>query len=79
MNNKTTWVTTDPGLALTTGKWCDIDKMKTPKIRALHHGPFFSDGTATDLRKVVELYQGFLGITFTPAEIDKLVAFLEAV
>jgi len=78
LGTKTTWVTTDPGLALTTGLWCDIDKKKTPRLRALHHRPYFANGAGTDLRRTVELYQGFLGITLTSTEIDKLVAFLEA-
>ncbi|MGZ8225796.1 MAG: hypothetical protein ACXWT3_04045 [Methylococcaceae bacterium] len=59
-------MTTDPGMALTTGKWCNINDMKTPQLRGLHHKPYFSNGAGADLTTTVTLYQGFLGIAFTP-------------
>ncbi|CAA9892330.1 exported hypothetical protein [Candidatus Methylobacter favarea] len=78
LSNRITWVTTDPGLALTTGLWCDIDKKKTPRLRGLHRQPYFANGSGTNLRRTVELYQGLLNVRFTSTELDNLVAFLEA-
>ncbi len=69
--------TTDPGRALITGKWADIGKFKGPVLRALAtRAPYFHNGSASDLRAVVDFYDQRFGIGLTEAEKDDLVAFL---
>lgn len=69
--------TTDPGRALITGKWADIDKFKGPTLRGLAtHAPYFHNGSAPDLAAVVDFYNQRFGIGFTQQEKDDLVAFL---
>ncbi len=71
--------TTDPGLALRTGRWADVDRFKTPSLRgAVARGPYFHNGIAPTLRDVVLHYERALGFVFTPEEREDLVAFLEA-
>jgi cytochrome c peroxidase len=51
--------TTDPGVALQTGKFADIGKFKVPGLRGLaSRAPFFHNGSASDLPAVVGFYQG---------------------
>jgi cytochrome c peroxidase len=72
--------TTDPGRALITGKWADINKFKGPLLRgAASRAPYFHNGSAATLRDVVNYYDGRFSIGFTPQEIDDLVAFLQAI
>jgi cytochrome c peroxidase len=71
--------TTDPGRALRTGRWADVDRFKTPSLRGLAaRPPYFHNGIAPTLRDVVLHYERALGFAFTPEERDALVAFLEA-
>lgn len=71
--------TTDPGRALITGKWADMDRFKVPQLRSLaSRAPYFHDGSAATLRDLVLFYERSLGFVFTPAERDDLVAFLGA-
>ena len=71
--------TTDPGRALRSGRWADIDRFKTPSLRGIAaRPPYFHNGISTTLRGVVLHYEQALGFVFTPAERDDLVAFLEA-
>ena len=71
--------TTDPGRALITGKWADVNKFKGPILRgAVARPPYFHNGSAATLRDVVNYYDGRFSIGFTPQEIDDLVAFLQA-
>jgi cytochrome c peroxidase len=71
--------TTDPGRALITGRWADVDRFKAPVLRALAaRAPYFHDGSARTVRDVVRHYSVALGFQFTPAEEDDLVAFLLA-
>lgn len=71
--------TTDPGRALLTGKWRDIGRFKGPVLRALAaRPPYFHNGSARDLREVVQFYDERFGIGFTPQEREDLVAFLRA-
>lgn len=71
--------TTDPGRALITGKWTDMDRFKVPQLRSLaSRAPYFHDGSAKTLRDLVLFYERSLGFVFTPAERDDLVAFLGA-
>jgi cytochrome c peroxidase len=71
--------TTDPGRALITGRWSDIDRFKVPSLRALGaRAPYFHNGSAEDLFAVVAHYQAALGFVFTPAQRNDLVAFLSS-
>jgi cytochrome c peroxidase len=47
--------TTDPGRAMTTGKWADIGKFKGPVLRALAaQAPYFHNGSAATLEESPE-------------------------
>jgi cytochrome c peroxidase len=82
LRNKTTndiRITTDPGRALRTGRWADLDKFKTPSLRGVvARAPYFHNGIAATLKDVVLHYEVALGFKFTPQERDDLVAFMEA-
>jgi hypothetical protein len=72
-------VTTDPGRALRTGKWQDLDRFKSPSLRGLvARAPYFHNGTAANLKEVVVHYEKMLHFQFTDREREDLVAFLEA-
>jgi hypothetical protein len=71
--------TTDPGVALVTGKWADIGKMKVPILRGLaSRAPYFHNGAAPTLSDVVNFYDKRFNIGFTPQEEADLVAFLSS-
>lgn len=71
--------TTDPGLALVTGKWADIGKFKGPVLRGLAaRPPYFHNGSATGLGDVVDFYDTRFAMDLSPAERRDLVAFLAA-
>jgi hypothetical protein len=71
--------TSDPGRALLTGRWADIGKFKGPVLRGLAaRAPYFHNGMAADLGKVVDFYDTRFSIGLTDREKDDLVAFLEA-
>ncbi|HXU81517.1 MAG TPA: hypothetical protein VN914_08970 [Polyangia bacterium] len=71
--------TTDPGRALITGLWADMNKFKVPGLRALAaRAPFFHDGSARDLKAVVDFYEDRFHIDFSDGEEDHLVKFLES-
>jgi len=82
LRNKTTGetrLTTDPGRALKSGRWADVDKFKVPSLRGLAaRAPYFHNGTAATLKDVVIHYEQALGFQFKPEERDDLVACLEA-
>jgi hypothetical protein len=70
---------TDLGRAMTTGKWADIGKFKTPSLRSLSsHAPYRHDGSDATLEDVIDSYQaaGF-SFNFTKEEKADLVAFLK--
>ena len=72
--------TTDPGRALITGVWADVNKFKAPSLRGLAgHAPYFHNGSAATLEDVVDAYQaaGFQ-FNFTPQERADIVAFLKS-
>lgn len=80
-NNTTGEVTqtTDPGLALSTGKWKDIGRFKGPVLRGLAaRAPYFHNGSAKNLGQVVEFYKERFGISFTHKEKQDLIAFLRS-
>jgi cytochrome c peroxidase len=71
--------TTDPGRALRTGRWADLDKFKAPSLRGVvARPPYFHNGIAGTLTDVVRHYETALGFVYTPEEREDLVAFLEA-
>lgn len=71
--------TTDPGLALSTGRWKDIARFKGPVLRGLGaRAPYFHDGSAADADAVLDFYVERFGVDFTDEERADLVAFLEA-
>ena len=71
--------TTDPGRALITGKWADLNKFKVPSMRGLAaRAPYFHGGSAKTLLDVVKLYESSLGFVFTEAEEADLVEFMAA-
>jgi hypothetical protein len=72
--------TTDPGRALITGVWADVNKFKAPSLRGLAgHAPYFHNGSAATLEDVIDAYQaaGFQ-FNFTTRERADIVAFLKA-
>jgi hypothetical protein len=82
VRNKTTLEvrqTTDPGRALRSGRWADMDRFKTPSLRGVSaRAPYFHNGIAATLQDVVEHYEVALGFVFTPEEEADLVAFMQA-
>jgi cytochrome c peroxidase len=74
-----TIATTDPGRALITGRWRDVNRFKGPVLRSLAaRAPYFHNGAAATLGEVVDFYDNRFGIGFTPREKADLVAFLGA-
>lgn len=71
--------TTDPGLALRTGKWADIGKFKGPILRGLAaRPPYFHNGSAATLNDVVDFYDTRFKIHMSAQQKGDLVAFLSA-
>ena len=71
--------TTDPGLAMNTGKWADIGKFKVPVLRGLaSRAPYFHNGSARTLEEVVEFYDEHFKIGYTAREKADLAAFLRS-
>jgi hypothetical protein len=81
VKNKTTLETretTDPGRALRSGRWADMDRFKTPSLRGLAaRAPYFHNGIAANLTEAVRHYEVALGFAYTDQEREDLVAFLE--
>jgi cytochrome c peroxidase len=82
VRNKTTLEvrqTTDPGRALRSGAWADMDRFKTPSLRGtVARAPYFHNGIAATLEDVVTHYEVALGFVYTAQEKQDLVAFLKA-
>jgi cytochrome c peroxidase len=71
--------TTDPGLALVTGRCDDIGRFKVPALRGLAaRAPYFHNGAAATLEDVVTFYDQRFSLALSPAERADLVAFLRA-
>ena len=71
--------TTDPGRALRSGRWSDMDRFKTPSLRGLAaRAPYFHNGIAANLTEAVRHYEVALDFEYTDQERADLVAFLEA-
>lgn len=71
--------TTDPGAAMTTGKWGDIGKFKPPSLRGLEtHSPYMHNGFSGELLDIVNFYDTRFSIGLTPQEKEDLKVFLQA-
>ena len=70
--------TNDPGRAMHTGKCEDIGTSTAPQMRALHHEPYFRDGSAETLEDVVAFYDRRFKIGYTKEQMHDLVGFLNA-
>jgi cytochrome c peroxidase len=71
--------TTDPGRALITGKWADVNRFKGPVLRGLAaRAPYFHNGSAATLEEVVAFYERRFAIALTAREKADLLAFLRA-
>ena len=72
------FIVTDPGRALISGKCADIGKVKGPILRGLAaRAPYFHNGSAATLLDVVEFYNQRFNLGFTEQQKSDLVAFLE--
>lgn len=72
--------TSDPGRAKVTSKETDAMVFKVPSLRNIEKtGPYFHDGKIAQLGEVVaKMADHQLGRTLTPADIGKIVTFLNA-
>jgi cytochrome c peroxidase len=71
------FVVTDPGRALISGKCADIGKFKGPILRGLAaRAPYFHNGSAATLMDVVNFYDQRFSIGFTQQQKQDLVNFL---
>ena len=71
--------TTDPGRALITGLWSDMNRFRAPSLRGLSsRPPYFHDGSARDLRAVVDHYDRHFAMELSSDERRQLVSFLES-
>jgi cytochrome c peroxidase len=74
-----TFHVTDPAKALISGQCADIGKTKGPILRNLAaRPPYFHNGSAPDLRHVVNFYNNRFAIGFTEQEMSDLVSFLSS-
>ncbi|XYH95704.1 hypothetical protein ACMHYB_49210 [Sorangium sp. So ce1128] len=71
--------TTDPGRALISGRWADMNRFKVPGLRGLAvRRPYFHDGSAATIAVAVDHHDQRFGIGLSPSEKEALVAFLSA-
>lgn len=71
--------TSDPGAAMTTGKWEDLGKFKPPSLRGLEtHSPYMHNGLSGDLLDIINFYDTRFSIGLTPQEKEDLKVFLQA-
>jgi hypothetical protein len=72
-------ITNDPGTAMITGKCADIGKKTVPQLRALaSRAPFFSDGSAKDIRAIVDFYVRRFNMALIEQDKVDLTNFLAA-
>jgi cytochrome c peroxidase len=80
MKNKTTGATiqtTDPGRAMITGKWADMNKFKGPILRGLaSRAPYFHNGSAKTLTDVIKFYDTQFHIGLDATQFVDLANFL---
>lgn len=71
--------THDPGFALTTGRCADVGKITLQSMRGMSgRAPYFSNGSAADLRGVVDYYERRYNIGYTEQEKQDLVNLMGA-
>jgi cytochrome c peroxidase len=71
--------THDPGFALTTGRCADVGKITLQSMRGMTgRAPYFSNGSAVDLRTVVDYYERRYNIGYTEQEKQDLVNLMGA-
>lgn len=74
-----TILTSDPGFALTTGKCADVGRITLQTMRGMSaRAPFFSNGSAKDLRGVIDYYERRYTIGYTEQEKEDLVNLMRA-
>lgn len=72
-------LTSDPGYALTTGRCADVGKITLQTLRSLSaRAPYFSNGSAKDLRAVIDFYDRRYNIGYTEQEKQDLVNLMSA-
>jgi cytochrome c peroxidase len=72
-----TILTSDPGYALTTGKCADVGKITLQSNRGLAaRAPYFSNGSARDLRAIIDYYDRRYAIHYSEQEKQDLVNLL---
>ena len=71
--------THDPGYALTTGRCADVGRITLQSLRGLAaRAPYFSNGSAKDLRAVIDYYDRRYHIGYTEQEKQDLVNLMRA-
>ncbi len=71
--------THDPGYALTTGRCADVGRITLQSLRGLAaRAPYFSNGSAKDLRAVIDYYDRRYDIGYTEQEKEDLVNLMRA-
>ena len=72
-------LTHDPGFGLITGRCADVGKITLQSMRSLAaRPPYFSNGSAEDLRTVVDYYDRRYDIGYTEQEKQDLVNLMSA-
>lgn len=72
-------LTSDPGYALTTGRCADVGRITLQSMRGLGaRAPYFSNGSAKDLRGIVDFYDRRYHIGYTEQEKRDLVNLMRA-
>jgi hypothetical protein len=71
--------TTDPGRALVTGFWADMNRFKVPSLRGMAvRPPFLHDGSASTIAEAVRFHDERFAIGLTDEEVEALEHFLAA-
>lgn len=74
-----TYYTSDPGKALISGQCSDIGRIKGPVLRGLAaRAPYFHNGSAANLRELVNFYDRRFQIGLTQQQMRDLVNFLQS-
>ncbi|MFT4089325.1 MAG: hypothetical protein QM645_01240 [Asticcacaulis sp.] len=72
-------LTSDPGYGLTSGKCADVGKITLQSLRGLStRAPYFVNGTAKDLRGVIDYYERRYNIGYTEQEKVDLINLMKA-
>ena len=72
-------LTHDPGYALTTGRCADVGRITLQSLRGLAaRAPYFANGSAKDLRAVIDYYDRRYNIGYTEQEKQDLVNLMRA-